>query len=199
MVLSLGLTVIGLVVARPLLQLMGADVEVMPLGVTYLRITFIGSFTWVLVYVINPMIRGAGEARLAMWVLVLITVVIVISEPVLVLGLGPVPALGIAGSAGAYILGSGCGLLMQLVILVRGRACIGLKLRHLCPDLPLMGRIIGISLPGAVQMTLRSASNMVLVGLVAAMATGVQAADKYRQVYGIATAQDGNAIARRQA
>ena len=171
LILSSLLTVAGLVVARPLLQLMGADAEVLPLGLTYLRITFLGSFTWVLVYVINPMIRGAGEARLAMWVLVLITTVIVISEPILVLGLGPIPQLGIAGSAGAYVLGFGCGLLMQIVILVRGRACVGLRLRHLRPDLPLMGRIIGIALPGAVQMTLRSASNIVLVGLVGSFGT----------------------------
>jgi putative MATE family efflux protein len=171
LILSSSLTVAGLVVARPLLQLMGAGADVLPLGLTYLRITFLGSFTWVLVYVINPMIRGAGEARLAMWVLVLITTVIVISEPILVLGLGPIPQLGIAGSAGAYVLGFGCGLLMQIVILVRGRACVGLRLRHLRPDLPLMGRIIGIALPGAVQMTLRSASNIVLVGLVGSFGT----------------------------
>ena len=171
LILSLLLTIAGLAVARPLLQLMGADAEVLPLGLTYLRITFLGSFTWVLVYVINPMIRGAGEARRAMWVLVLITAVIVLSEPILVLGLGPIPRLGIAGSAGAYVLGFGCGLLMQIVILLRGRANIGLRLRHLRPDLPLMGRIVSISLPGAVQMTLRSASNMVLVGLVGSFGT----------------------------
>jgi len=171
LILSLLLTVAGLAVAHPLLRLIGADAEVLPLGMTYLRITFLGSFTWVLVYVINPIIRGAGEARLAMWVLILITAVIAISEPILVLGLGPVPRLGIAGSAGAYVLGFGCGLLMQIAILMRGRACIGLRLRHLRPDLPLMGRIVSISLPGAVQMTLRSASNMVLVGLVGSFGT----------------------------
>lgn len=169
--LALLLAVIGLAAARPLLLLMGADAEVLPLGLTYLRITFLGSFTWVLVYTINPMIRGAGEARLAMWVLVLITTVIVISEPVLVLGLGPVPRLGIAGSAGAYVLGFGSGLLMQIAILARGRARICLRLRHLRPDLPFMGRIIAVALPGAVQMTLRSAANMVLVGLVGSFGT----------------------------
>ncbi|MGD9375427.1 MAG: MATE family efflux transporter, partial [Anaerolineae bacterium] len=57
--LALLLAVIGLAAARPLLLLMGADAEVLPLGLTYLRITFLGSFTWVLVYTINPMIRGA--------------------------------------------------------------------------------------------------------------------------------------------
>ncbi len=169
--ISLLLAAVGLAVSRPLLQLMGADAEVLPLGLTYLRITFLGSFTWVLVNVINGMIRGAGEARLAMRVLFLTAAVIVISEPILVLGLGPVPQLGVAGSAGAYILGFGSGLLLQIIILVQGKASIALRLRHLRPNLPLMGHIIGIAMPSAVQMTLRSTSNMVLMVLVGAFGT----------------------------
>jgi Na+-driven multidrug efflux pump len=77
----------------------------------------------------------------------------------------------VAGSAGAYVLGFGCGLLLQFSSLVRGKARIGLKLRHLRPDLPLMGRVVSIALPSAVQMTLRSTSNMVLVALVGAFGT----------------------------
>lgn len=171
LIISLLLAAAGLAVARPLLQLMGADAEVMPQGLIYLRITFLGSFTWVLVYVINAMLRGAGEARLAMRVLFLTTAMIVVSEPILVLGLGPIPKLGVAGSAGAYVLGFGSGLLLQITSLVRGRTSIGLRLRHLRPDLSLMRRIINIALPSAVQMTLRSASNMVLVVLVGAFGT----------------------------
>jgi putative MATE family efflux protein len=168
---SLLLALVGLAVARPLLQLMGADAEVLPLGLTYLRITFLTAFTWVLVYVINALIRGAGEARLAMAVYFLTTAVIVVSEPVLVLGLGPVPKLGVAGAAAAYALGFGSGLLLQLITLLRGRASIGLRLRDLRPDLPLMGRIIGITLPSAVQMILRSTANLILLALVGAFGT----------------------------
>lgn len=174
--ISILLAVLGLVLARPLLQLLGADAEVQAMGMTYLRITFLGTFTWVLVYVINPMLRGAGDARLAMRTLLLATVVTVVSEPILVLGLGPVPSLGIAGSAAAYVLGMGCGLLLQLVYLVGGKARIGLHLRHLRPDLSLMGRIVGIALPSAVQMTLRAASNMVILGMIGAYGTFATAA-----------------------
>lgn len=175
-VVSVLLAALGLVLARPLLDLMGADAEVIPLGLTYLRITFLASFTWVLLYVINPMIRGAGDARAAMRVLLLTTAVIVVSEPILVLGLGPVPRLGVAGSASAYVLGFGCGLLMQMAILIRGKAKISLSLRHLRPDLPLMARITGIALPSAVQMVLRSTANMVILTLVGTFGTYATAA-----------------------
>ena len=171
LILSLVLAVTGLTIARPLLQLMGADTQVLPLGLTYLRITFVGSFTWVLVYVINAMIRGAGEARLAMRILFLTAAIIVISEPILVLGLGPVPRLGIAGSAGAYVLGFGSGLLLQILSLMRGKLNIRLRLRHLRLDLTLMRRTIDIALPSAIQMTLRSTANMILVSLVGAFGT----------------------------
>ncbi len=173
---SILLAALGLALARPLLQLLGADAQVQALGMTYLRITFLGSFVWVLVYVINSMLRGAGDARLAMWVLLVTTVTTIVSEPVLVLGLGPMPRFGIAGSAAAYVLGMGCGLLMQVAILIRGRACIGLRLRHLRPDLPLMARITGIALPSAVQMTFRSASNIVVLSMVGAHGTFATAA-----------------------
>ena len=171
LIISVLLAAVGLAVARPLLMAMGAEAEVLPLGLTYVRITFLGSFTWVLVYVINSMIRGAGDARLAMRIQLVSVAIIVVSEPILVLGLGPIPKLGVAGSAGAYVLGFGSGLLLQLTALARGKTHLRLRLCHLRPNLALMGRVAGIALPSAVQMALRATSNMVLVALVGAFGT----------------------------
>ena len=163
---SLILGVAGLAMARPLLIMLGADPEVLAFGLAYLRISFGGIFTIILVFSINAMLRGAGEARKAMMVLLVATGVNVLLEPVLVFGLGPVPALGVAGSALANVLGFGCGLALQVYILASGRARIALSLRDLKPDLALMARIIHIALPSTVQMTLRSSSRLTIVGLV---------------------------------
>jgi putative MATE family efflux protein len=157
---------LGQLIAPPLLRLLGADAQVLPLGLAYLRVTFGGMFAFILVFVINAMFRGAGEARTAMAVLWLSTGVTVVLEPALVFGWGPLPALGVAGSAWAFVSGFGSGLLLQLVVLLRGRARIAINLRDLRPDLPLMGRIIRIALPSTVQMTLRSSSRLLIVGLV---------------------------------
>jgi putative MATE family efflux protein len=157
---------LGLAAARPLLVLLGADANVLPLGMAYLRVSFGGLFVLILVFVINAMFRGAGEARLAMAVLWLSTGVTVVLEPLLVFGMGPLPALGVAGSAWAFVLGFGAGLSLQLVVLLRGRARIAINLDDLRPDFPLMGRIIRIALPSTVQMTLRSSSRLLIVGLV---------------------------------
>lgn len=163
---SLVLGGVGLVIARPLLSLLGADAEVLTLGMAYLRIAFPGMFTMILVFVINAMLRGAGEARWAMAVLFLSTAVTVILEPALIYGFGPIPALGVAGSAWAFALGFGAGLALQIFVLLGRRARIGINLRDLRPDLPLMGRIIRIALPSTAQMALRSSSRLAILGLV---------------------------------
>ncbi len=163
---SFFLSVTGLLLAHPLLLLLGADAEVLPLGLAYLRIAFGGIFTLILVFAINAMLRGAGEARLAMQVLILSTATTVVLEPALVFGLGPLPALGVAGSAAANVLGFGAGLGLQLAVLLRGQAHIRINLDDLRPDFPLMGRIIRIALPSTIQMTLRSSSRLAIVALV---------------------------------
>lgn len=168
---SLLLSGMGLAMARPVLVLMGAGEEVFPLGLTYLRVAFGGVFTQILLFVINSIFRGAGEARISMAVLFLTTATTVLSEPLLVFGLGPIPALGVAGSAAAYVLGFGAGLTLQFVVLLRGRARIRIRLSDMRIDFRLMWRIMRIALPSTVQMTLRSSSRLVIVALVGLFGT----------------------------
>lgn len=166
LIMSLALGTVGILLARPLLTLLGANAEVLPLGLTYLRITMGGLFTLILIFVINSMLRGAGEARLAMNVLFLATAVTVVSEYALLFGWGPFPALGVSGSAWGIVLGFGAGVALQFTVLLSGRARIGINLRDLRPDFPLMLKIIRIALPSTVQMTLRSSSRLIVVGLI---------------------------------
>jgi putative MATE family efflux protein len=164
--MSLILSVTGWILARPLLTLLGADAEVLPLGLAYMRIGFAGIFTLILVFAINAMLRGAGEAGIAMRVLFLVTAITVVLEPILIRGWGPLPPLGVAGAALAFVLGYGAGLIMQLTILLRGRARICINLHDLRPDFPLMVNIIRISLPSTIQMTLRSSSRLLIIAMV---------------------------------
>ncbi len=157
---------LGLLVARPLLVLLGANAEVLPMGMAYLNVTLSGLFTVVLIFVINSMLRGAGEARWAMMALFLSTVVTVVTEYVLIFGWGPFPALGVAGSAWGFVLGFGSGVALQMAVLLSGKANISINIRNLKPDFPLMLQIIRIALPSTVQMTLRSSSRLIVVWLV---------------------------------
>ncbi|MBN1318558.1 MAG: MATE family efflux transporter, partial [Anaerolineales bacterium] len=177
---SIVMTVLGLIIAEPVLVLLGAEAEVLPLGMAYLRVLFLGIFTIVLTFGINALFRGAGEPRLAMIVLFVATAVNVVLEPVLMFGLGPIPAMGVAGSAWANVLGFGSAVLLQFIILVRGKATIAINMRNLRPDFPLMGHIIRIALPSTAQMTFRSSSRLVILAIVGVYGTYVVAG------YGIA-------------
>jgi putative MATE family efflux protein len=166
LVVSCLLAGLGLLVARPLLLLLGAEAEVLPLGISYLHITFGGQFTLILVFVINAVLRGAGEARRAMIVQILTMAVAIALQPVLVFGWGPLPPLGCNGSAWAIVLGFGAGLVLQMATLLAGRAQVAIDLRNLAPDLRLIRQIFSIALPSTVQMTLRASSRLAILGLV---------------------------------
>ena len=164
--ISIVLGAVGILVAEPTLRILGADAEVLAMGVPFLRIVFGGLFTLVLIFVINSLLRGAGEAGLALWVLVLSQGLTVVLEPLLIFGWGPFPAWGVNGSAWAGVLGFGAGALFQIAILLSGRARIAINLRDLWPDLPLMWHIVKIALPSTVQMTLRSTSRLAILAIV---------------------------------
>jgi putative MATE family efflux protein len=166
LVVSALLAALGLGTARPLLVLLGADAEVLPLGLAYLRVALGGVVLLIPHLILNAILRGAGEARWSMRVLLLSTATTVALEPVLIRGLGPAPELGVVGSAWAYVLGYGAGLILQSVILMGNRSRIRIWPRHLRPDLSLMGQIAHIALPSTIQMTLRSSSRLAVVALV---------------------------------
>jgi putative MATE family efflux protein len=163
---SIVLGAVGILVSEPTLRILGADAEVLAMGVSYLRILFGGLFTLVLVFVINSLLRGAGEARLALWVLVLSQGLTIVLEPFLIFGWGPFLALGVTGSAWAVVLGFGAGALFQIIILLSGQARIAINVRHLWPDPPLMWHIVKIALPSTMQMTLRSTSRLAILAIV---------------------------------
>ena len=168
---SVGISILGVALARPLLVLLGAEADVLRLGLSYLHVVMGGMFALVLVFIVNSLLRGAGEARLAMTVLLVCTAVNVILEPLLIWGWGPFPSLGVVGSAWANVLGFSVGLCVQAVILLRGRARVAINMHDLAPDPRLMGNIILIALPSTAQMILRSSSRLVIVGLVGMFGT----------------------------
>jgi putative MATE family efflux protein len=180
--LSLSLLVSGLgyALAEPLLHLLGAEPSVLPEGTVFLHVTFAGLAGFLMVPIVNSLLRGAGEARLALIVRVLAYGVGLLVEPVLIFGWGPLPGLGVAGAALALVGSQWLGLLLQLGTLLSGRARIRIDLRRLRIDLPLMWQIFRIALPSTIQMTLRSFSRATLLAVVALYGTYAVAA------YGVA-------------
>ncbi len=178
--LALSLSATGYAFSEPMLRLLGTEAEVMPEGLAFLRVTFAGLAGFLMVPILNSLLRGAGEARLALVVRVLAYGLGLLVEPVLIFGWGPLPGFGVAGAALALVGSQWVGFLLQLGILFSGRARIRIDLRQIRFDLPLMVKIFRIALPSTIQMTLRSFSRATLLGVVALYGTFAVAA------YGVA-------------
>jgi putative MATE family efflux protein len=157
--------------ALDLLRLWGGDPWVIELGHGYLQWMLGGNAVIMLLFVINAIFRGAGDAAAAMRVLWVANAFNIILDPILIFGLGPIPALGIEGAAIATNLGRGAGVLMQLWILVRGSEHLRLTVSSLRLHGATILNIVRTSLGGIGQMIVAMMAWVFLMRILASVST----------------------------
>ena len=142
----------GMFFAKDLLRLMGGDEWAIQEGYRFTRIMLGGNVVIVLLFVINAIFRGAGDAAIAMRVLWLANGINIILCPILIFGWGPIPAFGVEGSAIATTIGRGIGVIIQLWTLFKGGKHIHVTAKHLYLDAKTMLGIAKTSMGGVGQM-----------------------------------------------
>jgi putative MATE family efflux protein len=148
---TLPITVLGYTLTPALLRLMGASEAVLPNATSFLRIIWGGLFFMECLPTMSGVLKGAGRPEYTLRINLLNMAVLGISEPVLALGLGPFPAMGIRGAALASVLGAASGVLGVMIILGTGQAGVRLHLRDIKPDWTMMKRVLKISIPASVE------------------------------------------------
>jgi len=159
--------ILGVIFAEDVLRLMGLEESLIAGGVTYTRVLFGGSGTIYMLFLINAVFRGAGDASLAMRSLWLANAINLILDPCLIFGLGPFPELGLTGASVATTIGRSCGVAFQLWLLTSGRGRIHLERRHLRVEPQILLRLLRVSATGILQYLIATASWLGLMRILA--------------------------------
>lgn len=157
----------GIIYAGDILRLMGAEPETVAMGTTYTRIMMGSSTVIMLLFLINGIFRGAGDASIAMRSLTLANVLNIILCPLLINGFGPIPAFGLTGAALATTIGRSTGVLYQLYHLFNGKSVVKLTVASLKAEWDVVKSLVNIAWPATFQFIIASCSWIFLAQLVA--------------------------------
>ncbi|HTH65370.1 MAG TPA: MATE family efflux transporter [Gemmatimonadales bacterium] len=166
LVVAASVAVLGVTLAPRLLALMGASPAVTAIGSGYTRTMLGGSATVLLLFLINAIFRGAGDAAIAMRVLWFANAINILLGPCLIFGLGPFPRLGVTGAAIATTIGRGSGVLYQLYRLRRGDARVTVRRPHIALRPALMAHLVRLSGSGTFQVLVGTASYIGIVRII---------------------------------
>lgn len=161
----------GFIYAEEILALMGGESDLIAEGVGYTRIMYAGNISIVLIFLINGVFRGAGNASIAMKSLLLANGLNMILDPIFIFGWGPVPAFGVEGAAIATTTGRSVGVLYQIVHLVNGSSIIKLGWENFVVRLKTLKEIVIVSIGGIGQFIVESLSWLFLVRVIAEFGT----------------------------
>jgi putative MATE family efflux protein len=164
-ILSLMITIVvsiaGVILAPHILKVMGASDEVVRDGASFTRIMLGGSVVIIMIFLINGIFRGAGNAVMAMRSLWLASFCNIILCPLFI------SMWGLKGAAIATTIGRGIGVSYQCYHLLKGTSRIHIKARHFIIDWPVMKSLIKIAWPATAQFLITSGSWIFLAMLVA--------------------------------
>ena len=166
-VINIVISILGIVFATDMLMWMGSSRESAIYGTSFVQIMMGGSTSIMLLFLINGIFRGAGNAAIAMKSLWLANICNIILCPIFINGLGPIPAFGLTGAAMATTTGRSIGVLYQLYNLFNGKGVIKMVLAYITPDFEQIKAIVKIAAPGVLQFVIASCSWIFLAKLVA--------------------------------
>ncbi len=166
LVISAILSISGFIYGEDVLRLMGGEEDLIAEGRWYTKILFASNGTIMLLFLINGIFRGAGNAAIAMRALWISNILNMVLDPIFIFGWGIIPEMGVAGAAIATTIGRSTGVLYQVYHLLKGSGVISISLKQFRPDFPIIKRLIKIASGGVGQFLIESASWIFLTRII---------------------------------
>lgn len=166
-IVSIPIGIVAIFYTPQLFALMGASDSIIRDGSIYGAIVIGSNVVIILLFLINAVFRGAGDAAIAMRALWISNLLNMAIDPCLVFGLGPFPEMGLEGAAWGTFIGRGAGVVYQLFILFSGRGRVVIQRSEWRIDFRVMWHLLKVSLGGILQFLIATASWLALVRIVA--------------------------------
>jgi putative MATE family efflux protein len=161
LIVTVFISIAGVAFAGNILLLMGANPDVVKDGAIFTRIMFGGSMAIMLLFLINGIFRGAGDAAIAMRSLWIASIINIILCPIFI------HLFGLKGAAIATVIGRSTGVIYQTYRLFNGKGILKFKKHHFKIDYPIIKSVINIGWPATLQFIIASGSWIALARLVA--------------------------------
>jgi len=166
LIMAVAIGFAGLLFYDDILRLMGASEAVIAVGSGYTLWMLSGSITIVLLFLVNAIFRGAGNAAIAMQSLWIANILNMVLDPILIFGWGPIPAIGVEGAAIATNIGRAAGVLYQVYYLLGDRGIIKIHKENIRIDKDIIKKLINVSAGNVGQFLISTASWLFLARIV---------------------------------
>ena len=167
--ISVAMAVTGLALCRPLLIAMNTPADSLPLAVAYMRVIFLALPCLYMYAFVGAVLRGAGDSKTPFYFMLLSVGIDIALNPVFIFGVGPIPRLGIAGSALATFVAQSVSLASLIRHLYRRHHILCLHQRELAllkVDWSVVATLVKKGVPMSAQMLVLSLSGVLMITLV---------------------------------
>ena len=164
--MGVALTIIGILVSDPILRLMDTPQEIFGMASSYLKISLAGFVLIFLTFLITSILRGIGDTKTPLIFMAVGVGINAVLDPLMIIGIGPFPKLGLDGAAYASLIAQALAFVMAMIYLNRKNHFVAIDLKKLTLDRKLTFLIFKLGFPSMVQQSLVSVSSAFITGFV---------------------------------
>ncbi|MBN2406944.1 MAG: MATE family efflux transporter [Elusimicrobia bacterium] len=170
-IMALAITFAGYFSGGAMVRFLGASLTVAELAESYLKVIFPGIFFMFAFFVFNALMRGWGNTRVPMNIMIFSNIINIVLDPVFIFGFGFIPAMGIKGAALSTVLSRLVASVIGIYLLFKGGYALSLKPGLLKPDVKMLSRIFSLGWPATIEHAMRASGMMAVTAIVAVFGT----------------------------